>query len=75
MDQPRATKGESSSNPSVTSCPIVPGNLRHKQKALARKKKGCANRGEARRQLTALRERGANAHADFQHQLSSTLVE
>lgn len=50
-------------------------NLRRKQKALSRKKKGSANRGKARRQLAALHERVANARADFQHKLSSTMVD
>ena len=50
-------------------------NLRRKQKALSRKKKGSANRGKARRQLAALHERVANARADFQHKLSRTMVD
>ncbi|WP_270698534.1 RNA-guided endonuclease TnpB family protein, partial [Aeromonas sp. QDB05] len=50
-------------------------NLRRKQKALSRKKKGSANRGKARRQLAALHERVANARADFQHKLSHTMVD
>jgi len=49
-------------------------NLRRKQKALARKKWGSANRSKARRQLAALHERVANARADFQHKLSRTLI-
>ncbi|WP_208854210.1 RNA-guided endonuclease TnpB family protein [Aeromonas fluvialis] len=50
-------------------------NLRRKQKALSRKKKGSANRGKAWRQLAALHERVANARADFQHKLSRTMVD
>lgn len=50
-------------------------NLRRKQKALSRKKKGSANRRKARIQLAAVHERVANARADFQHKLSRTIVD
>ncbi|MDH1845594.1 transposase [Aeromonas caviae] len=50
-------------------------NLRRKQKALSRKKKGSANRSKARTRLVALHERVANARADFQHKLSRTIVD
>lgn len=47
-------------------------NLRRKQKALSRKKKGNANR---RIQLAAVHERVASARADFQHKLSRAIVD
>lgn len=50
-------------------------NLRRKQKALSRKKKGSANRRKARKQLAAVHERVANARADFQHKLSRAIVD
>ncbi|EIQ2294967.1 transposase [Salmonella enterica subsp. enterica serovar Newport] len=50
-------------------------NLRRKQKALSRKKKGSANRRKARIQLAGVHERVANARADFQHKLSRTIVD
>ncbi|RAW91271.1 RNA-guided endonuclease TnpB family protein [Photorhabdus sp. S9-53] len=50
-------------------------NLRRKQKALSRKKKGSANRCKARIQLAAVHERVANARADFQHKLSRAIVD
>ncbi|HGJ5865798.1 RNA-guided endonuclease InsQ/TnpB family protein [Arsenophonus nasoniae] len=50
-------------------------NLRRKQKALSRKKRGSANRRKARIQLTTVHERVANARADFQHKLSRTIVD
>jgi putative transposase len=50
-------------------------NLRRKQKALSRKKKGSANRRKGRKQLAAVHERVANARADFQHKLSRAIVD
>lgn len=50
-------------------------NLRRKQKALFRKKKGSANRHKARVQLAGVHERVANTRADFQHKLSRTIVD
>ncbi|WP_157916463.1 RNA-guided endonuclease InsQ/TnpB family protein, partial [Escherichia coli] len=50
-------------------------NLRRKQKALSRKKKGSANRRKARIQLAAVHERVASARADFQHKLSRAIVD
>ncbi len=50
-------------------------NLRRKQKALSRKKKGSANRRKARLQLVGIHERVANARADFQHKLTRTIVD
>ncbi len=50
-------------------------NLRRKQKALSRKKKGSANRRKARIQLAGVHERVANTRADFQHKLSRTIVD
>ncbi|MGI3407640.1 transposase, partial [Providencia stuartii] len=50
-------------------------NLRRKQKALSRKKKGSANRRKARIQLASVHERVANARADFQHKLSRAIVD
>lgn len=50
-------------------------NLRRKQKALSRKKKGSANLRKARIHLAGVHERVANARADFQHKLSRTIVD
>lgn len=50
-------------------------NLRRKQKALSRKKKGSANRRKARIQLAGVHERVANTRADFQHKLSRAIVD
>lgn len=50
-------------------------NLRRKQKAFSRKRKGSANRRKAGIQLAAVHERVANARADFQHKLSRTIVD
>lgn len=50
-------------------------NLRRKQKALSRKKKGSANRRKSRMQLAGVHERVANARADFQHKLSRAIVD
>lgn len=50
-------------------------NLRRKQKALSRKKKGSANRRKARIQLAGVHERVANARTDFQHKLSRTIID
>lgn len=50
-------------------------NLRQKQKALSRKKKGSANRRKTRIQLAAVHERVASARADFQHKLSRAIVD
>lgn len=50
-------------------------NLRRKQKALSRKKKGSANRAKARLAVARCHERVANARNDFQHKLSRRLVD
>lgn len=50
-------------------------NLRRKQKALSRKKKGSANRRKARIRLAGVHERVANSRADFQHKLSRAIVD
>ncbi|HHE1876227.1 TPA: RNA-guided endonuclease InsQ/TnpB family protein [Salmonella enterica subsp. enterica serovar Strathcona] len=50
-------------------------NLRRKQKALSRKKKGSANHRKARIQLAGVHERVASARADFQHKLSRAIVD
>ncbi|NHB86535.1 RNA-guided endonuclease InsQ/TnpB family protein [Photorhabdus tasmaniensis] len=50
-------------------------NLRRKQKALSRKKKGSANRQKARRHLAGVHERVANTRADFQHKLSRAIID
>ncbi|GLX64136.1 transposase [Proteus vulgaris] len=50
-------------------------NLRRKQKALSRKKKGSANRRKARIRLVGVHERVANTRADFQHKLSRAIVD
>ena len=50
-------------------------NLRCKQKALSRKKRGSANRSKARLLLAAVHERVSNSRADFQHKLSRAIVD
>ena len=50
-------------------------NLRLKQRQLARKVKGSANRAKARLLVAKCHERTANARADFQHKLSRTLID
>src|SRR5690554_4627002 len=50
-------------------------NLRRKQKALSRCKKGSKGRAKARLKLAKAHQRLANARADFQHKLSRTLVD
>lgn len=50
-------------------------NLRRKQKALSRKRKGSKNRAKARRLVAAAHERVVNARGDFQHKLSRRLVD
>ena len=50
-------------------------NLRRKQKALSRKKKGSANRNKARLKVAKVHERTANARHDYQHKLSKHLVD
>lgn len=50
-------------------------NLRRKQKALSRCKKGSKSRAKARLKLAKAHQRLANARADFQHKLSRTIVD
>ncbi len=50
-------------------------NLRRRQRALARKKKGSRNRAKARLKVAAAHERLANARHDFQHKLSKRLTD
>lgn len=50
-------------------------NLRRKQKALSRTKKGSKNRAKARVIVAKAHEKVANARADFQHKLSRRLVD
>lgn len=50
-------------------------NLRRKQQALSRCKKGSRNRAKARLLLAKAHERVANARADFQHQLSKSIID
>lgn len=50
-------------------------NLRRKQKALSRTKKGSRNRAKARVIVAKAHEKAANARADFQHKLSRRLVD
>ena len=51
------------------------GNLRRKQKALSRTKKGSRGRAKARLLLAKAHERVANARNDFQHKLSKQLID
>lgn len=50
-------------------------NLRRKQKALSRKKKGSKNRAKARLLVAKAHERTANTRNDFQHKLSKRLID
>ena len=50
-------------------------NLRRKQKALSRKKKGSANRAKARLIVAKCHEETANARADFQHKLTRQIID
>ena len=50
-------------------------NLRRKQKALSRCKKGSKGRAKARLKLTKAHERVAYARENFQHQLSRQLID
>ena len=50
-------------------------NLRKKQKALSRKKKGSKGRVKARLQVATAHERTVNARNDFQHKLSRQLID
>ncbi|WP_249322100.1 transposase [Halomonas sp. PGE1] len=50
-------------------------NLKRKQQALSRTKKGSANRAEARLLVAKAHERVANARHDFQHKLSRQIVD
>ncbi|WP_074021245.1 RNA-guided endonuclease TnpB family protein [Xenorhabdus thuongxuanensis] len=50
-------------------------NLRRKQKALSRKRKGSKNRNKARLQVAKSHEKVANGRGDFQHKLSRQLID
>ena len=50
-------------------------NLRCKQRQLARKEKGSANRAKARLLVAKCHEKTTNARADFQHKFSRALVD
>jgi putative transposase len=50
-------------------------NLRRKQRALSRKRKGSRNRAKTRLRVAAAHERLANARHDFQHKLSRRLTD
>lgn len=50
-------------------------NLRRKQKALSRCKKGSKGRAKARLKLAKAHQRLANARADFQHKLSRHVID
>lgn len=50
-------------------------NLRRKQKALSRCKKGSKGRAKARLKLAKAHQRLANARADFQHKLSRQVID
>lgn len=49
-------------------------NLKRKQHSLSRKEKGSKRRGKARRIVARVHESSANTRNDFQHKLSSKLV-
>ena len=68
-----ASTGEKQANPRFLKCAAT--NLRRKQKALSRKKRGSANRSKARLSLAKAHERTANARNDFQHKLSRRLID
>ena len=50
-------------------------NMRRKQKALSRKKKGSANRSKARVLVAKAHEKTTNTRNDFQHKLSKQLID
>ncbi|AWN14351.1 RNA-guided endonuclease TnpB family protein [Salinisphaera sp. LB1] len=50
-------------------------NLKRKQQALSRTKKGSANRAKARLLVAKAHERAANARKDFQHKLSRQIID
>jgi len=50
-------------------------NLKRKQQALSRKKKGSAGRAKARLQVAKCHEHVANTRADFQHKLSNSIID
>ena len=68
-----ASTGEKQKNPRILK--RAAANLRRKQKALSRKKKGSANRNKARVLVAKAHERTANTRNDFQHKLSKRLVD
>ncbi len=68
-----ASTGEKQGNPRFLK--RAADNLRRKQKALSRRRKGSANRNKARVLVAKAHERTANARNDFQHKLSKRLVD
>ncbi|QUM80007.1 IS200/IS605 family element transposase accessory protein TnpB [Moritella sp. 5] len=66
-------RGNKTANPRflVNAC----SNLRRKQKALSRTKKGSRNRSKARLKLALAHERVSNARNDFQHKLSKRIID
>ncbi|QUM87958.1 IS200/IS605 family element transposase accessory protein TnpB [Moritella sp. 36] len=66
-------RGNKTANPRflVNAC----SNLRKKQKALSRTKKGSRNRSKARLKLASAHERVSNARNDFQHKLSKRIID
>ncbi len=50
-------------------------NLRRKQKALSRKKKGSKSRNKARLLVAKCHEKTANSRSDFQHKLSRNIID
>ncbi len=67
-----ASTGEKQKNPRFLK--HAAHNLRRKQKALSRRKKGSANRNQARVLVAKAHERTSNIRNDFQHKLSKQLV-
>ncbi len=66
-------KGEKVANPRFLASAYR--NLRRKQKALSRCKKGSKNRAKVRVLLAKAHERVANARNDFQHQISKRIID
>ncbi|PHM48373.1 transposase [Xenorhabdus miraniensis] len=61
----------------ANSCYLIraSNNLRRKQKALSRKRKGSKNRDKLRLIVANCHEKVTNARADFQHKLSRQLID
>ncbi|MPR08232.1 IS200/IS605 family element transposase accessory protein TnpB [Microvirga tunisiensis] len=71
----RATESNGRETPNPRFLKRALHNLRRKQKAVSRRKKGSRNRAEARLKVAAAHERLVHARHDFQHKLSRRLTD